>query len=454
MKTNQMANRTVSMIICSMLIAIMLIMSGCSTSPAVSDADSNGVEKTTLSVSYWKAGWGDDWFKKLKTEFEKENPDVIVELLPDADITNKIGAKLETGIKLPDVAFIAQCFWQQWAAQGMLADLSDLYSGNTFDEDGTFYEDMEPSALSSASYLGKYWTVPWSTGALSFVYNVGMFEENGWIAPKTWQEFTDLCEMIKAKGIAPIAYSGTSGSGYLDFIMRTWTVQKAGIAYERSFAKMESPEIYKNPARLDSFNAFEDLFKNKWTLEGCEGLNHTQSQMEFLNGKAAMMPNGYWLANEMKNVTPEGFKMKMMAVPALEGSVDPEAVYVLIGDNIIVPAKSKNTQLAKEFLRFASSNEMCRQAIVLAGGFRPFEYNVEGLQLSEFSQSVYDLMKNGKTFSFANDNALYSKFGFYPSGNPCNTILYEERNSQEQYDADYNFAVSKWDEFKDEIGME
>ncbi len=43
------------------------------------------------------------------------------------------------------------------------------------------------------------------------------------------------------------------------------------------------------------------------------GMDHTQSQMAFIQGKAAMIPMGAWFESEMRNSLPEEFQAKNYA---------------------------------------------------------------------------------------------------------------------------------------------
>lgn len=422
------------------------IISGCNKpSKEISD-------KTVLNVSYSMSGWGDDWFVLLKNEFEKEHKGVTVQLTSEPDITGKIGMRFESGENLPDVAFLFETNYRQWAAQGFLADLTDLYEGDNYDKTFKFKDHITSEAYTYSKYLDKNWIVPWSTGVMSIVYNAGMFESNGWEVPDTQSELQSLCKTISAKGIAPFVYSGMQVT-YWDFPVRTWILQKAGLSYLDEFKNLKDAEPYKNVARESAYSEFLKIFDNKWVLENSEGLSFTEAQMEFLRGEAAMIPCGYWLENEMKQVLPEGFRMKMMKTPAIDGAKNANISYVMIGDMILVPAKSKNIELSKEFIKFSSSNKMLQQAAVLAGGFRPFKYSLDNVNITEFTKSVYDIMQNNINVSFTNDNVLYSMVGFYPGYSRLGAISIGAETPQEAAKHDYDSAIERIQDSKQQLGI-
>jgi N-acetylglucosamine transport system substrate-binding protein len=188
-------------------------------------------------------------------------------------------------------------------------------------------------------------------------------------------------------------------------------------------------------------------------LEGSEALSHTEAQMEFLAGKAAMIPNGSWLENEMKSALPEGFRMKMMAVPALKDAILPNVTYSMVGDIILVPEKSENKDWAKEFIRFASSQEMNKIFTKETGGFRPFDYSLEGVDVTEFTASALDIMNNNVGFTLNTTSPMYLRMTLNPSGDPMGGITFGNITAEEQVKADYAEALDKWDEYVDELGL-
>ena len=71
--------------------------------------------------------------------------------------------------------------------------------------------DINPSYLTIDKQLefipmnGTY-AVPYVANAAGVLYNRGMFQENGWEIPETWEEFKALCDTIQAAGIQPLYF--------------------------------------------------------------------------------------------------------------------------------------------------------------------------------------------------------------------------------------------------------
>ena len=103
----------------------------------------------------------------------------------------------------------------------ILMDISD-YAGLNDIQDA--YRQIAKN-LEFVPREGAY-TVPYAANAAGVLYNRAMFERNGWEIPKTWDEFTALCETIRAAGIQPLF------SGYKDDwnCLAPWNAISAALA--------------------------------------------------------------------------------------------------------------------------------------------------------------------------------------------------------------------------------
>ena len=412
-------------------------------------------EKVVLKVHFFENATGDVWFQTLKAGFEEKYPNVTVELKGDAEITQKMGPMLEANDteNLPDVAFVLNTSWQLWADKGYLADLTDLYEGLAWEGDVAFKDTMNSGAQSYSMYRGKATIIPWSDGVLGLAYNKGMFEEHGWEVPSTWTELLALCEEIKAAGIAPFTYPGQI-MGYWDFTVQNMIASYSGMEAHNAYLAMESVDAWKDEGRLAAYTKFEELFDKGYMLEGSEALNHTASQMEFVNGRAAMIPNGSWLEAEMAAATPEGFKMAMMPVPVLEDGEGLKVTYNMIGDFIMVPAASEHQDWAKEFIKFACSEEMNRKATELMGTMRPFDYSMDGIAVSDFTKSCLEVMNTCESFNMNTTSAMLIKINSEFAGAAgLSNIATGMKSAQEQYDDEIKYVEDNWDAWKTELGQ-
>ncbi len=107
----------------------------------------------------------------------------------------------------------------------------------------------------------------------------------------------------------------------------------------------------------------EELRRKGYFQKSAMSLSHTESQMEFVLGKAAMIPCGTWLGSEMKKQIPEGFRMLYFNPPVLkDGKGDPSITSTGV-ETWIIPKQAKHPDEAADFYRFMTSLKMAKQFV-------------------------------------------------------------------------------------------
>jgi N-acetylglucosamine transport system substrate-binding protein len=196
-------------------------------------------------------------------------------------------------------------------------------------------------------------------------YDKVFFEKNGWNQnPKTWGEFTKLLDDIKAKGIIPITYPGV----YASYINYGFTIKQFELAerkgtldqFTKNYRAGAMP-YYTSAESKEIWSRMYEMGKKGYFPEGAAALNHTQSQMQLLQHKAALASTGDWVQNEMKSATPDGFKWGFMAIPFGDKPTDTIWVQNGVGSGSIMIWKNKpelKKKWAKEFNMFLMTNEI------------------------------------------------------------------------------------------------
>jgi N-acetylglucosamine transport system substrate-binding protein len=420
--------------------------------------DNQSSDKDRLVIAFAEAGYGRDWLINLKTAFEAEHENVEIILDGNPNMTANAGPKIESGRDLADIYFLLETNWQRWATRGYLEPLDDLYAAEV--EEGVTLEEKLIDEVVEFGRIGEsFYALPWNDGVTGLVYNSKMFTEKGWEVPTTVDELIALADQIKTEGagVKPFTWPGQY-SAYWNFVVYGWWAQYEGLAGMQEFYAFETPEVYQQQGKLKALQAFETLIGDQSnSTSGVNGLIHTQAQMQFINGFAAMIPNGIWIESEMEAALPDDFEMKMMQIPTIEGAKEPKINNSMLGDFIIVPKEARNKELAKEFLRFMSTDEALMQYTKDTGSPRPFEYDptqIEGL--STFIMSALDIWKNSKSFYIISKNPMY--FGnfvntFPKSGAPYGDIYLGEETAQSIWAGDYQYVKERWDEFRRSAGL-
>lgn len=305
------------------LIAIGLIAIGCGSSDSAAKKDDSTapsapkvVAKPTgaLEVVAFKGGYGIDAYAQFAKEFDKLNPGLTTTVSGDPRVWEKLRPRMIAGDP-PDLMFPG---WgmDQWALvqDGQLLALDDALSSPAYDGKGKWGDSFDPNILKLCQKDGKTYMLPYYVMVMGWWFDPGVFAANGWTPPKTYAELLTLSEKIKAKGIAPITYQGQYPYYMLQGMLMPWACSIGGIEALNAIQNLDAG-AWKSPAVLQAAKMIDELNRKGDFQAGATGMSHTQSQTQFLNGKAAMIPCGTWLYSEMEKVMPPKAKMEFFLPP-------------------------------------------------------------------------------------------------------------------------------------------
>jgi N-acetylglucosamine transport system substrate-binding protein len=234
--------------------------------------------------------------------------------------------------------------------EGALVDLTPLLDAKTWEGDGTVRDTLLPGTVEDGTFNGKFYQLNYAYTVFGMWYNDALFSKNGWEVPKTFDEFFALAPKIKAAGLAPITFAGKYPY-YSRWAINSWIWKVGG---KQALVDIDNLKAgaWKSDAVGTAVSAVEKMIKDKLALTGSDTLSHTESQQAWLDGKAALIPVGTWLKNEMAKTIPAGFQMKIANFWSVgSGDKAPDAVYVGSGEGWIVPKKAANPNGGMEFLR-------------------------------------------------------------------------------------------------------
>lgn len=100
-----------------------------------------------------------------------------------------MATKLESGKNLSDIFMPLNSAWENYAYQGWLEPLDDVYAEKPDGETGKTNEEKMDDVYREYSSLSTkegthYYIMPWNDTVTGIVYNVKMFEKYGWKFPK------------------------------------------------------------------------------------------------------------------------------------------------------------------------------------------------------------------------------------------------------------------------------
>ncbi|MCY4063635.1 MAG: N-acetylglucosamine/diacetylchitobiose ABC transporter substrate-binding protein [Chloroflexi bacterium] len=280
-------------------------------------------------------------------------------------------------------------------ADDQLADLGLLMAAPSLDTAGkTFGETLFPSSQLDGVFDGRqlYLNVAYTVSGIW--HSQSLFEEMGWEYPRTWAGMLDLCETIKTAGIAPWTYQGKFPQ-YMVFGCLMHLVHKTGGMDSIKAIDNLVEDIWKSDEVLQAVSMMHQLAANEYILPGTEGLTHTESQAEWLQGNAAFIPCGTWLENEMRELTPEGFKMVIKPVPGPDES-SYESLVAWPGEPYIVPKNAANVVGGMEFMRCMLSKANAQFFAKEISAIMPVFGGSEGVELSSALTSALQAAEAAK----------------------------------------------------------
>jgi N-acetylglucosamine transport system substrate-binding protein len=259
----------------------------------------------------------------------------------------------------PDITMVQHGFFDYFEAiqQGAFSPVDEYLDLPVADGTKKVKEVIGEDLINLMRVNGKAYILLSNVNVSGMYYNKTLFNQYGWKEPKTWDEFVALCRQIKATtpDIAPVIYPGKYPY-YLDYFF-TPNILACGKGLEtlKAINNMEKG-IWASQPVLDAAKRIQQMRDEGFFAKGLISLTHTESQMEFINGRAAMICGGSWLYNEMAGNWPDDFDLTYMASPTGKTASDPH--YVRFAGNLFAfPSAAKNKVYNDEFLQIYYSEK-------------------------------------------------------------------------------------------------
>ncbi len=220
-----------------------------------------------------------EWIMETEEEYRKN--------LKRMNVTGGLPAVITDLRMLPS-------YYQMMVQEKRIEDLSPYIY-----EDREWLESIEPAVLEACSESdGSIYLAPLSTAAFScsgVFWNEELFRQAGIQEfPKTWEDFWNCCEKLKAHGIAPLALH-TEGTAWAPMLFAT--AELSAFPEGAEFMKQLFPESYDNFCGLQLAATLKLLFT--YTTEDAMHVDFDVAFDNFVSGRAAMISNGYWMIDQI-----------------------------------------------------------------------------------------------------------------------------------------------------------
>jgi multiple sugar transport system substrate-binding protein len=203
--------------------------------------------------------------------------------------TTSYQAAIKTTGSTPKVSDMFS-WWSGWLMKelvdaGMLADVSSIWQKNG---------DAYSAGLKDAfTFDGKQYAVPLNIAYWVTFYNKHTFEKHKLEVPKTWDEFTGICDKLKAEKVTPLA--ATIDGRWPGFVyFQELMTRKDPALYT---ALVEGKAKYTDAGVVDVMNLWGDMIKKGYFSDPSAitiGSGANNFPPYFKQGKIAMVTWGGW----------------------------------------------------------------------------------------------------------------------------------------------------------------
>lgn len=322
-----------------------------SAKPADSTKPSEGKLKGEFEVQYFVGGYGDAWWKQAIAEFQKQNPDLKIKESAGAKINDQMKPRWLQG-NPPDFVYIdgAGSNTRQMVTDDQLMDITDWLK-DAKNADGKKILD-QLIAQPEEYKPGKLYAIPFVFGSWGTFYDKALFKSKGWEAPADFESFMALGDKIKAEGNMNVyihtgVYPYYINGGLLDPTILAMNNYDTSI-----IKKINGLEkgVWKSEPVMKALDKIVRMRDKGFIDKGSPALNHTDSQSQWLQHKAAFIPTGIWVEGEMAKDIPAGFEFGFL--PSIGQDKGGKFVANPYTSTVAVAKKAKNPEAAKAFIQF------------------------------------------------------------------------------------------------------
>jgi N-acetylglucosamine transport system substrate-binding protein len=383
---------------------LALFLAGCGLFRLEGDQDGT----PRIEVAVFDGGFGTDWHRKTLDAFLQIRKDqgrpLLADFWGDPRILDKIRPRVLRGSP-PDLSDASMPFWKLVVADILLPLDHWLDEPAVGQPDKTWRESFLPGALNLFTYEGKVYGIPLVMNSWLIYYDRKIFRDRGWSVPATFEEWEALCDSIREAGIAPMAFQGKYPQ-YSEGIFWNTFQRLAGIHKVERCQNFEpgaflDPDVIRAAALIQSF-------ASRNFQKGFLSMSHTEAQMEFCNRRAAMIPCGIWLENEMRKAFPPDFELGCFTIPRMEGGRGSgRATYAIGAQAFFVYRQGAHPEDAAELLKVMLSRENAREWVRKVATVSSISGATARGEVSTAVEDALDLIE-GADYTY--DDRLYDLF--------------------------------------------
>ena len=333
-------------------------------------------------------------------EYEALHPDIKFEITSAQNQEYKEKIKIVVGgDDTPDIFFSwVGDFTERFIREGLILDLTPYMEADPEWKDSLIESQLEQYVNSDGMLYG----IPFRLDCKLFFYNKKIFDENNLEVPKTWDEFINVCETLKAAGITPIGYGNQepwSASHYIGTLNQIFVPDEVR-------AKDYNPTSgeFTDPGYVEALKHYQALLP--YMTENPNGVKPDMGRTNFVMEMAAMY---YAELIEIPYIKADNAEMEfgMFNFPKVEGAKGNQDILTGVPEGFVVSSKTKYPDECVEFLKWFLGKEVGTAQCQEIGWFNAAKGTTDGLT-DQALLDGYQAVMDAKAMSAWLDNALYS----------------------------------------------
>jgi len=189
----------------------------------------------------------------------------------------------------PSAAQIKGPSLQEWAAEGVLANIDDVAKAENWD-------NLLPPVVSNImKYKGNYIAVPVNVHRVNWLWaNPAVFKKAGAKVPTNWDEFFVAAEQLKKAGVTPVAHGGQPWQDFTTFESVALGLGGADF-YKKAMVQLDQPTL----TGATMTKVLETFKKVKgYTDKNAAGRDWNLATAMVIKGEAGMQLMGDWAKGE------------------------------------------------------------------------------------------------------------------------------------------------------------
>lgn len=279
-------------------VSITLTLLALGTLSACGNKSENSAEKdgkTTIDFAIHVANPADQEpaFYAVVEEFEKENPDIDINLEGKEQSEHVKNMKMRSqSNKLPDIFWMLPASAKELQEAGALADLSEFLDG---------HQDIVESFKGRENMIDPFragdvqYGMPYQPLVTGLYYNKQILAENGLEKPETFEDLMKTVEVLNKKGIVTISKGAKDNYSVWAFLIM---LSRYGY-FDKIESVLSGDETYSNEDFIHYYEKIEELRDAGAFPQNVSTQSYFQAVEDFTSGKSAMLDSGSWDAQKI-----------------------------------------------------------------------------------------------------------------------------------------------------------